>query len=361
MPGDEEHQEASGRVRTGPRHAAPRKPLLTRLHVPAGKAIAIAAMPSAVLMGMGLTPQLANAKPQPKNPFQDGPCVSAPDQEPEREKPAADTEPEPEKSPEPSAPSPKAPPNPEPEPEPDPEPEPGPSTPTPKNPLDPLGLGDAIKDLLTPDQDEPKPPTPTPAPTPTKPTEAAKDTAEKKLKEPKKALPSLADDTKDSGGKEPYPCPVEKKVAGDDERTPATLPNQPWFLEASSLTLRGLDYKGVVNVTMANGKTKQALKFTAESVDIGDLHQIVDGPKGLRYHVQAGKGTTSTIRGGTVTMYTERLQGNLFGIIPITFDPEHPPPVNTPYAYFTQVKITQAGQFGGNLTVPGLHQHMTNN
>ncbi|NUR65660.1 MAG: hypothetical protein HOQ47_07870, partial [Streptomyces sp.] len=53
------------RVRTGPRHAAPKKPLFTRFHMPAGKAIALAAMPTAVLMGMGFTPTLANAEDQP--------------------------------------------------------------------------------------------------------------------------------------------------------------------------------------------------------------------------------------------------------------------------------------------------------
>lgn len=92
MPGDEVHEEEAGtsaydaydvldagRARGARRHAAPRKPLLTRLHVPAGKAIAIAAMPSAVLMGMGLTPQLASAKSLPKSPFKPGPCVSQPD------------------------------------------------------------------------------------------------------------------------------------------------------------------------------------------------------------------------------------------------------------------------------------------
>ncbi|MER7666117.1 hypothetical protein, partial [Streptomyces sp. NPDC096193] len=29
---------------------------------------------------------------------------------------------------------------------------------------------------------------------------------------------------------------------------------------------------------------------------------------------------------GTVTMYTEELKGNLFGLIPITFSPTTPPP-----------------------------------
>src|SRR5690606_32977540 len=55
----------TSRARTGPRHAAPKKPLFTRFHMPAGKAIAIAAMPTAVLMGMGFTPTLAQADDQP--------------------------------------------------------------------------------------------------------------------------------------------------------------------------------------------------------------------------------------------------------------------------------------------------------
>jgi hypothetical protein len=53
-------------------------------------------------------------------------------------------------------------------------------------------------------------------------------------------------------------------------------------------------------------------------------------------------------------MYTEKLKGNLFGIIPVTFSPETPPPLDVPFAIFTDVEVTQAGQFGGTLTVPGL-------
>jgi len=174
------------------------------------------------------------------------------------------------------------------------------------------------------------------------------------------ALPGGGLDGKDSSGKKSFPCVVENKQKGKDEQTPVTLPDDPWHLESSALTLRGLNYEGVVNVQTQNGHTKQALKFTADSVDIGDLHQTVDDKaSGKKYHVQASAGSTSTIRGGKVTMYTERLQGNLFGLIPIVFDPEHPPPLNVPFAYFTKVKIDQAGQFGGNLHVPGLHQFMT--
>lgn len=448
MPADEVHHEDSAgepRARSGPRHAAPRKPLLTRLHVPAGKAIAIAAMPTAVLMGMGLTPQLAQAKPLPKNPFQDGPCVTAPDDaskatkdaEKEADKAAAEkaekekaekaekdaaekadksgkddsgkatAEPTPSpsagdaagsdsKSSDKSEPTPSAS-------EDDKAEEPAPEPSETKNPLDPLGVGDALKDLFTPDEKKTESPTPSPSASeetksPESPEDKAKDTVDdvtkpvddtldgvkdgvkdgadkaedtvdKAKKDAEKAAEEAADKAKaeesadpmapDEDGKKPFPCVVEKKVDGDAEQTPSPIPNQPWYLEASSLTLKGADYQGVVNLTMPNGETKQSLKYVIDNTDIGDLHQIVDGPAGKKYHVEAAKGSTSTIRNGKTTMYTESISGKLFGLIPITFDPEHPPPLNIPLIYFTDVKVKQAGQFGGDLHVPGLHQSIT--
>ncbi|MFC4493827.1 hypothetical protein ACFPA8_06725 [Streptomyces ovatisporus] len=443
MPGDEVHEEAgtsaqgapdAGRGRTGPRHAAPRKPLLTRLHVPAGKAIAIAAMPSAVLMGMGLTPQLANAKPLPKNPFKPGPCVSQPDKDAEDEKKdeagkgeaggeqgqdgSGDSAGDGAGTDEPGSGSGSGPEKPEPEPSEPPssgggsggsgggseEPEPSPSPSDPEEGDDEEeeeddggflgGIGDAIGDILSPEEKkekaeqeeqeekeaEEKASSPAPSDsgssssksgsepaddTVGKVGDGLKDTADKLGETAGDAAQGAEDglsgdkaESQKAGkdGKKAFPCVEAKKDPGEDEQTPATLPNDPWTLEASSLGLHGLDYKGVVNLRTANGKTKQALKFTAKSVDIGDLHQIVDAPDGTRYHVRAAKGSTSTIRDGQVTMYTERLKGNLFGLIPITFDPEHPPPLNIPEAYFTNVEVKQAGQFGGNLTVPGLSQ-----
>ncbi|MGW5864108.1 hypothetical protein ACWFRJ_18305 [Streptomyces sp. NPDC055239] len=457
MPADEVHHADSAgesRARSGPRHAAPRKPLLTRLHVPAGKAIAIAAMPTAVLMGMGLTPQLAQAKPLPKNPFQDGPCVTAPDDASEATK---DAEKEADKAAEEKAKKEKAEqaekdaaekadkkgkddsgkataePTPKPsagdkagsdgdkaEPTPsssasddkagDKADEPAPEPSETKNPLDPLGVGDALKDIFTPDEKKSESPTPTPSASEeskssgsskssddtvkdtvddvTKPVDdtldgvkdgvkdgadKAEDSVDKAKEEAKekaeKAAEEAADKAKaeesadpmapDENGKKPFPCVVEKKVDGDSEKTPSPIPNQPWNLEASSLTLKGADYQGVVNLTMPNGQTKQSLKYVIDSTDIGDLHQIVDGPSGKKYHVEAAKGSTSTITGGKTTMYTESISGKLFGLIPITFDPEHPPPLNIPLIYFTDVKVKQAGQFGGNLHIPGLHQSIT--
>jgi hypothetical protein len=433
VPGDEVHEEAvpsaqeasdAGRGRIGPRRAAPRKPLLNRLHVPAGKAIALAAMPSAVLMGMGLTPQLASAKPLPKNPFKGGSCVSAPDKDEnadeqakeKAEKEKAEKEKEQDEagkpgsgSSEPGSGSDSS--KPEPSPSPsgdgggsggsggseDPSPSPSPSEPDEDEDEGDDdggllgGVGDAIGDILSPEekkekaeeekaeeakQEEEKTSSDSgsSASKADKPVEDAvgkvgdglKDTTDKLGKGVEKVGEDAKDKLPTSGDKaaqgqarkdgKAFPCVEEKKSAGKDEQTPNTLPNDPWTLKASSLGLHGLDYKGVVNIRTQDGRTKQALKFTASSVDIGDLHQIVKGPDGTNYHVQAAKGSTSTIRGGKVTMYTERLKGNLFGLIPIVFDPEHPPPLNIPEAYFTNVEVSQAGQFGGNLTVPGLHQ-----
>ncbi|MFE6740521.1 hypothetical protein [Streptomyces tubercidicus] len=396
--------------------------------MPAGKAIAIAAMPSAVLMGMGLTPQMAIAKPAPpKSPFKDGPCVTAPDKV-EQKDGAKDGKDEGKDETKPSdgssaSPSPSAgkdtdsKPGSEPSGSAKPDEPAGSATPSPSASEDQGdkkddggilgGIGDALGGLLGGDKADdkgeepaasPSPSasgtaSPSPSPSASKDAGSAADKVTKPVKDTvdglkdgagkagdaakdgsktvndtvhgavgtaDNALPGGGLDGKDADGKKAYPCVVENKQKGDDEQTPVTLPDDPWHLESSALTLRGLNYEGVVNVKTQNGHTKQALKFTADSVDIGDLHQTVDDrASGKKYHVQASQGSTSTIRGGKVTMYTERLEGNLFGLIPIVFDPEHPPPLNVPFAYFTKVKIDQAGQFGGNLHVPGLHQFMT--
>ncbi|MBT2377872.1 hypothetical protein J7E90_11025 [Streptomyces sp. ISL-111] len=446
MRGDEQQQanayaEDGLRERKGPRHAAPKKSLLTKLHMPNGKkAFALAAMPTAVFVGMGLTPKLALADGNPDIPFAPGPCVSRSD------------EPDPSASESPKAtPTPSATPTDEPDkgerpgqddgatPKPTesgtatgdpaadekpdagrkpgtadekPAEEPSP-TPTPtesKNPLDPLGLGDALKDLFDPDKGtdgaEEKPEetaSPSPSPTadspkpadepkaPEKGTEkdeandpandasdqakqeadrtadAIREAAEKAGKDVKeldddvKGLDPRKDEDIPDGAKPRFPCPEpdpEALAAASLEPGIPLLPADPWILESSLLTLNGLDYKGIVEVKKADGSIKKVLKFTASSIDIKDLHQLTTGPAGTTGHVKSRPGSTSTIRNGTVTMYTEELKGNLFGLIPITFNPQTPPPLNVPFAFFTKVKVVQAGQFGGSLRVPGLQNYL---
>ncbi|MEU6388493.1 hypothetical protein [Streptomyces sp. NPDC046939] len=438
--------------------------------MPAGKAIAIAAMPTAVLMGMGLTPTLASAKDNPTKFSVDDYKACADAVQAERDakdgKSTAkkDEEPGASATPSPSASAStgkdadkdstksegaksegtqsggtksegkdQAAPKPTPtattksESTADKEsaeskdtkaaqdtatPSPAPSaSETKKNPLDPLGLGDALKDLLTPKEKETASPTPTPSASKTPSADATgtskgtEDSATSKETKDSKDLGAAVKDTvggvgeaaKDATGKVtdkagdavegtedaakkaeesatptpspsasatgiPEDCPVATDAEGADETTPVPLPNKPWKLEASSLLLKGADYQGIVNVRMADGTVKRVMKYViSNGTDIGDLHQIAPGAGGKSFHIRSDKGSTSTIRDGKTTMYTEELSGNLLGLIPATFNADNPPPINLPILYFTNVKVTQAAQFGGTLHVPGLRSTIEDN
>ncbi|WBB62975.1 hypothetical protein O7599_10780 [Streptomyces sp. WMMC500] len=421
--------------RRGPRHAAPRRPLLGR--VPAGKAIALAAMPTAVFLGLGLTPRPAIAEDDPADRWRPGPCAEQSDEPKDEETADAgdasdaaggedapdageSAAPDDEPSPSPSASaggsaagepgggsggggadgsgggsgSGGAADSGTPE-----EPSPSPSESHPW--YDPLGLGDKIGDLVDPDEpEEPEEPQSEPEPEPD-PSEGSAGSGSgggpgsgaasgDERGETEKAIrdaageagatveelddkvrdtagdpadettdPGAGDDAAaDAGGKEPFPCPTaDPEALADAALEPGLplLPDDPWRLESTKLTLKGLKYHGIVEVKTYSGAVKKVLKYTADDgVDIRDLHQTVVGPGRNTSHVRADKGTTSTIRNGTVTMYTEELKGNLFGLIPLTFSPDSPPPLDLPFAFFTDVQVIQAGQFGGTLTVPGL-------
>ncbi|MEU9138179.1 hypothetical protein AB0D33_19845 [Streptomyces sp. NPDC048404] len=421
------------RVRTGPRHAAPRKPLFTRFQMPAGKVIAIAAMPTAVLMGMGFTPTLAQAddhstsKSLTAEEYQA--CVEAVTGEEASDTASPSASPSASASSDPATPTPSASSDPadkdtdsssdsgsddkaEPAASPsasastqekaaDKAADSGASTPAPsatassKNPLDPLGVGDAIKDILTPDETASSTPAPsasasastgagsdtsdgkgaadTVKDTTDKVTETVEDTTDKVTDTASKAASDTTETVEDKAAEataSPSPsasattdaadCPVATDDEGGVDNQVA-LPTDPWYLNASSLLLKGADYQGIVKVRTADGTVKKVLKYViSDGTDIGDLHQTVqDKQSGKTYHVQAEAGSTSTIRDGKTIMYTESISGNLLGLIPITFDPDNPPPLNIPLIYFTKVKVVQAGQFGGTLHVPGLHQYTT--
>ncbi|MEU6669898.1 hypothetical protein [Streptomyces sp. NPDC046727] len=467
MPADEVTRGTDvdgSRARTGPRHAAPRKQLFTRFHMPAGKAIASVAMPTAVLMGMGFTSTLAladnNGTPSPSSSaksltadeYKD--CVKA-----------LDDDKDPSSSPSPSA-SDSATPSPSASddgkdaqdttgkdstgkdstggtsssdsgsgdkatPEPtatsgssDPGSGSGSSdsgsgpasggdtaTPTPSETQGGGGvldtIGDTVGDILTGGDKDSGTSTATPAPTPSQsssgtdrsssgtdtPADAGKDAGDSASDTVKDTAKKATDTVKDTAGDAtdtasktaqdatpaagdatasatPSPsasesasaedCPVATDDKGGvDNKVPVA--DDPWYLNASSLLLKGADYQGIVEVKTANGTTKKVLKYVISGgTDIGDLHQTVNDKQANKtYHVQAAKGSTSTITGGDTVMYTESISGNLFGLIPVTFSPDSPPPLNIPLIYFTNVKVVQAAQFGGNLHVPGMHVYTT--
>ncbi|MER5218014.1 hypothetical protein ABT063_47870 [Streptomyces sp. NPDC002838] len=422
--------------------------------MPAGKAIAMAAMPTAVLMGMGFTPTLAIADEQPTSnslkadEYKD--CVAALEDDPSKSptpSPSAPTDESTDKSsdsssdtsgtsdkgdaaePKPSAPTGSSDDSSssdsgsddkddaaaKPEPTPSPSTSPGKEgtsssgedavTPSP-SPSETGGgnlledIGDAITGIFTGGKDTSSETSPTPSTTPSPSAsddsasdDEAKDTsdavkettekvtgtvddtvkdttdkASKAAEDTSKAVEKAAEDAAEKATASPSPSPSSST---DPEDCPAAtdaeggvdnkilVPDNPWYLEASSLTLKGADYQGIVEVKTASGKTKKVLKYViSDGTDIGDLHQLVK-ENGKTYHVQAAKGSESTITDGDTVMYTESISGNLLGLIPITFDPEHPPPLNIPLIYFTNVKVVQAAQFGGTLSVPGMRQYVT--
>ncbi|MET8574734.1 hypothetical protein [Streptomyces sp. NPDC005012] len=384
--------------------------------------MAIAAMPTAVLMGMSFTPTLAQADDRPAVPrstltaeeYQA--CVEvleeaekggaaeededkdtdegtggedkpAPDDDgADGDKPPASEEPE---EPEPTEPGAEEPAPAEPGAE---EPE-APAEEEPEKPNLLEGIGDALKDLFDgPDAPEEEPASEEPAAgaedepaadepeagTGTK--DGAEDGAEDgektepAAKAPKEAVEKTAEAVEKAEEAAEKGEPVEETTAPavDPEDCPAAtdeegglegivaLPDHPWELQASSLLLKGARYEGIVKVKTANGTVKEVLKYVvSDGTDIGDLHQVVhDKENGRTHHAVAAKGSTSTIRGGDTVMYTESISGNLLGLLPVTFSPEHPPPLDIPIIYFTKVKVVQAGQFGGDLTIPGLRQYI---
>ncbi|MFL5995663.1 MAG: hypothetical protein ACJ736_15365 [Streptomyces sp.] len=433
MPADEVTHGAdveASRARSGPRHAAPKKPLFNRFHVPAGKAIAMAAMPTAVLMGIGFTPTLALADDAPTaksltaDEYKD--CVAAltGSASPSASASSSPSTDDTTATPSPSASSgsgsdsgsngssssdsgsdDKATPTPTPSASASKEESSSSSensgsataTPAPSASASDDGnlltdIGDAITGIFTGGSGSGESPSASPTPTPSASasksagdtvkettdkvtdtvkgtvkdttdtaSEAAKDTTKAVEDTTKAAEKAAADATASpspsaSAGTDPENCPAATDDVGDTEPG-VTVADKAWTLKASSLLLKGADYQGVVKVRTASGQTKKVLKYVISGgTDIGDLHQTVT-EQGTTYHVQAGKGTTSTITGGKTIMYTESISGNLLGLIPITFSPDSPPPLNIPLIYFTNVTVQQAAQYGGTLTVPGMRQY----
>ncbi|MEV4613383.1 hypothetical protein AB0K43_12385 [Kitasatospora sp. NPDC049258] len=99
------------------------------------------------------------------------------------------------------------------------------------------------------------------------------------------------------------------------------VPEQNWTLKSSRLALHGSVFNGVYDVKTPTG-SKRVLKFTTASVDIGNLDMSTIQIPGLTFHVKSAPNSTSTMRNGPITMYVERLSGHLSEIygLPIPID-----------------------------------------
>ena len=115
---------------------------------------------------------------------------------------------------------------------------------------------------------------------------------------------------------------------------PLVVSPVPTNITATSQTVNGFDYVGIVTLPTADGGSVRVLKFTADSVSIS----------GIRESVTVG-GATMTITSGTtvrlsgnVELYVLEQTANIFGLLPLTINPDNPPPLILPFLIFTDVK-----------------------
>ncbi|WP_327426728.1 hypothetical protein [Streptomyces sp. NBC_01236] len=150
------------------------------------------------------------------------------------------------------------------------------------------------------------------------------------------------------------------------DRLPARPANVPWVLRADRLVLHGSAFRGVVTVRTAAG-SKRVLKFTARSMEFGDL-DLTAGRGRAAMRLRAKPATTSTVRGNdVVTLYIQKLSGTLVGLggapLPadrsVTVTPDALPPwlshpaVPTRTVTFENVTVSQVAQLSGDMSITG--------
>ncbi|WP_028802738.1 hypothetical protein [Streptomyces sp. 142MFCol3.1] len=149
-------------------------------------------------------------------------------------------------------------------------------------------------------------------------------------------------------------------------RPPDRAADVPWVLRADRLVLHGSSFRGVVFVRTAAG-SERVLKFTARSLDLGDL-DLTAGRGRSAVRLRGRPATTSTIKGkDVVTLYIQKLSGTLVGLggapLPadrgVTVTPDALPPwlshstAPTRTITFKNVTVLQAARLSGDLSITG--------
>jgi hypothetical protein len=159
----------------------------------------------------------------------------------------------------------------------------------------------------------------------------------------------------------PTPPPSTEPPASTTPAPPPPVPapvaagGREWTLTASRLELGGLNYTGI-GEALVSGKLIKVLKFTAGDMKIKDLVQTAEISPGQKLVTAARPGSTSTVSPGRIELFTVQLKGNLdiLGIkIPVDYTAASPPPLNVPFAVFTDVTVRNTDLTGGTLTIPG--------
>ncbi|GAA4937090.1 DUF6114 domain-containing protein [Actinoplanes utahensis] len=112
---------------------------------------------------------------------------------------------------------------------------------------------------------------------------------------------------------------------------------KPGVVKAASVTMYNSSYDGVAEVPTGNGPIR-SLKFTMDKVVNTPFSLTIDEPGSAVTVIESGE----LILDGDVEFYSPSFKGKLFGLIPVTFTPEQPPPLTLPILWFTDVTLDLA-------------------
>lgn len=129
----------------------------------------------------------------------------------------------------------------------------------------------------------------------------------------------------------------------------APASTDPATLNARSLKMSDLHYDGVVELPTVSGTPVRVLRFSMSKAALDGVDQ------------QAGRGAgrsrlraDSLVFSGNVAMYTTSLTAKLFGLLTLTFTPEHPPPLVLASMTMTQVVSEQPSVVADSATAKSL-------
>ena len=200
-----------------------------------------------------------------------------------------------------------------------------------------LGIGDDATPAPT-ETPSPAESSATPSPTPSTSTSApADDPAPSSSAEPSgSSSPSGSASPSSTPTSTEIPClgaRVQGLVASADDVPFVTAKGAT--LETDSLTMYDSTYDGVVTLNTADGGTLKALKFSMSKAVNKPFTLTIPESDGHTTLIKSAELTTK----GNVKFYTPKFEAKLFGVIPVTFTPEQPPPLTLPVLWFTDVTI----------------------
>jgi len=154
-----------------------------------------------------------------------------------------------------------------------------------------------------------------------------------------------------SGSKAPSgsPSKAPKAKAGVVPAGQPPVNDVPSTQITALLSQAGLSFDGVVDLPTHSG-TIRVLRFTLSSSSSTPFELRVPTQHGT-ISLRSSKLTVS----GQVQFYTTQIKGNLFGLVPVNFTPDSPPPLTVPDLFFTDATVQLVFVHAGTLTAPALH------